>query len=119
VNAEIVSALERLLDASARDGVALCGWGYRSSQAQIDLRRAHCGDSEYDIYEKPSYECSPPTAPPGSSMHEQGLAVDFTYDGSIISTRSSPAYQWLDANAASYGLYNLPSEPWHWSTNGD
>jgi hypothetical protein len=23
------------------------------------------------------------------------------------------------ANAGSYGLHNLPGEPWHWSTNGD
>ena len=22
-------------------------------------------------------------------------------------------------NASRYGLYNLPSEPWHWSTNGN
>jgi hypothetical protein len=119
VNAEIVTNVQRLLDAAAADGVPMCGGGYRSSEAQIALRRAHCGESDYDIYEKPSYECSPPTAPPGSSMHEQGLAVDFTYGGSVIGSRSSPAFAWLDANASSYGLYNLPSEPWHWSTNGN
>jgi hypothetical protein len=28
-------------------------------------------------------------------------------------------FNWLQTNAASYGLYNLPSEPWHWSTNGN
>jgi LAS superfamily LD-carboxypeptidase LdcB len=52
-------------------------------------------------------------------MHEQGLAIDFTADGGIITSRSSPAYRWLQANASRYGLYNLPSEPWHWSVNGD
>jgi len=52
-------------------------------------------------------------------MHEEGLAVDFTYGGGIISSRSSPGYQWLDANASRFGLFNLPSEPWHWSTNGN
>jgi hypothetical protein len=52
-------------------------------------------------------------------MHERGLAIDFTTHGSTIQSRSSPAFQWLSANASSYGLYNLPSEPWHWSTNGN
>jgi LAS superfamily LD-carboxypeptidase LdcB len=48
-------------------------------------------------------------------MHERGLAVDFA----SCSTRSNPCYRWLAANAARYGLFNLPSEPWHWSTNGN
>ncbi|MEY2426157.1 MAG: hypothetical protein QOI61_1729, partial [Actinomycetota bacterium] len=39
--------------------------------------------------------------------------------GSIITSRSNPAFKWLAANAKTYGLYNLPSEPWHWSTNGN
>ena len=26
--------------------------------------------------------------------------------------------KFLADNAASYGLFNLPSEPWHWSTTG-
>jgi D-alanyl-D-alanine carboxypeptidase len=52
-------------------------------------------------------------------MHEQGLAVDFTYGGRAIGSRSSPAFQWMSAHAASYGFHNLPSEPWHWSSNGN
>ncbi len=32
---------------------------------------------------------------------------------------SSPCYRWLVTNAATYGLYNLPTEAWHWSTNGN
>jgi hypothetical protein len=52
-------------------------------------------------------------------MHERGLAIDFTYGGSIITSHSSPAWKWLNANAKTYGLYNLASEPWHWSTNGN
>jgi LAS superfamily LD-carboxypeptidase LdcB len=119
VNERIVDNLQRLLDAAGGDGVSMCGGGYRSSDQQVALRRAHCGSSNYDIYEKPSSECHPPTAPPGTSMHEQGLAVDFTYDGSVISSHDSPAYRWLDAHASSYGFYNLPSEPWHWSVNGN
>jgi LAS superfamily LD-carboxypeptidase LdcB len=52
-------------------------------------------------------------------MHEQGLAVDLTYNGSLITSRSNPGFIWLDANAAGFGFYNLPAEPWHWSTNGN
>ena len=51
-------------------------------------------------------------------LNEKGLAVDFTYGGRVISSRDSPAFQWLAAHAAGYGFYNLPSEPWHWSSNG-
>jgi D-alanyl-D-alanine carboxypeptidase len=51
-------------------------------------------------------------------MHEQGLAIDFMWDGSMISSHSNAAWQWLNANAATYGFYNLPVEPWHWSVNG-
>jgi septal ring factor EnvC (AmiA/AmiB activator) len=110
--------LSSLLDHAAGDGLALCGSGYRDSQRQIELRRQNCGTSDYAIYEMPASQCSPPTARPGTSMHEQGLAIDFTCSGGSISSRSSPCFAWLDRHAASYGLFNLPSEPWHWSTNG-
>ena len=119
VNAQIADNVSALLDAAQADGVPLAGWGYRDTSAQIALRQAHCGSSQYAIYAMPSYECSPPTAPPGASMHERGLAIDFTYGGSTIGSHSSPGYKWLAAHASQYGLYNLPSEPWHWSTNGN
>ncbi|MEY2425583.1 MAG: hypothetical protein QOI61_1155 [Actinomycetota bacterium] len=111
--------VDALLNKARADGVPLSGWGYRNSDQQVALRKAHCGSSNYDIYEKPANECHPPTARPGASMHERGLAIDFTYQGSIITSRSNPAFKWLAANAKTYGLYNLPSEPWHWSTNGN
>jgi hypothetical protein len=108
-----------LIDAAHADGVDLGGYGYRNTNQQIALRKAHCGSSDYDIYEKPSSQCHPPTARPGASMHERGLAIDFTYEGSIITSHSSAGFKWLSANAKTYGLYNLASEPWHWSTNGN
>ena len=94
------------------------GGGYRDSSGQIATRRNNCGDGHYNIYEKPASSCRPPTARPGTSMHERGLAIDFTQGGSTL-TRSSSGFHWLKANAASFGFYNLPSEPWHWSTNGN
>lgn len=120
VATSITGSLRSLIDAASAAGIVLCGGGYRSAAAQIDLRRAHCGTSDYAIYQMPSSQCSPPTAPPGLSLHERGLAVDFTCNGGgVISSRSSPCFRWLAANAPGRGFYNLPSEPWHWSVNGN
>jgi LAS superfamily LD-carboxypeptidase LdcB len=118
VNCSIAGQLDKMLGAAAADGFVFGGQGYRSPEQQIAVRRTNCGSSDYDVYQMPPNDCHPPTAYPGTSMHEQGLAVDFTWGGSIISSHSSPAWQWLNANAATYGFYNLPVEPWHWSVNG-
>lgn len=115
---QIAPQVDALLTAAASAGIQLKGWGYRSTERQIELRKRHCGTSHYDIYDKPSSQCNPPTAPPGRSMHEQGLAIDFTHNGESIRSQNSPAFRWLAANAPRFGLYNLPSEPWHWSING-
>ena len=114
VSTQIAENLEALLAAAEADGFVLGGGGYRSSAAQAALRRANCGGDG-----GPASRCRPPTARPGHSMHELGLAVDFTWQGRIISSRSSPAFGWLRDNAGRYGFKNLPSEPWHWSTNGN
>ena len=120
ISSSVSGNLASMLEAASADGVMLCGGGYRSPDAQIAVRQSNCGTSYYAIYQMPSSSCSPPTAPPGTSMHEQGLAIDFTCDGGgAISSQSSHCFTWLAANAASYGFYNLPSEPWHWSSNGN
>ena len=118
VAAEIADQLGRMLAAAAADGITLEGGGWRSSDEQIAIRMEVCGTSDYAIWEMPSWECSPPVARPGRSMHEQGLAIDFTADGDLIRSRSDPAFVWLANNAERFGFYNLPSEPWHWSTTG-
>ena len=118
VHQSIADQLARMLSAADSAGISLSGGGYRDPQGQIAVRRNNCGTSYYAVYQMPPSQCSPPTARPGTSMHERGLAIDFTYQGRIINSRSSPAFQWLRANAANYGFYNLPSEPWHWSVNG-
>ena len=118
VASSIAGNLQRLLAAASASGINLSGGGYRDPAGQIAVRRSNCGSSNYAIYQMPSSACSPPTARPGSSMHEQGLAIDFTQGGRTL-TRGSAGFSWLRANASSYGFYNLPSEPWHWSTNGN
>ena len=114
----IADSLAALLRDAAAAGVRLCGGGYRDPQAQIQVRMANCGTSNYAIYQMPASQCSPPTAIPGTSQHELGLAVDFTCNGGGTVTRSSSCFSWLSAHAADYGFYNLPVEAWHWSTTG-
>lgn len=119
VNREIAESLDGLLDAAAADGFNFSGGGFRDPAAQIALRRANCGTSEYAIWEMPASQCSPPTARPGQSLHETGHAVDFTNDGSLITSRATASFAWLEANAAAFGFFNHPAEPWHWSINGN
>jgi hypothetical protein len=114
VHRSVVDAVAAMVMAAAGDGVVLDGFGWRTVESQIALRQAHCGSSHAQVYLAPASSCSPPTAPPGSSMHERGLAIDFSNCG----TRSTVCYQWLAQHAHRFGFFNLPSEPWHWSVNG-
>jgi LAS superfamily LD-carboxypeptidase LdcB len=118
VHVNIAGKVDQMISAARADGVDLGGWGYRDNIKQIELRQKHCGTSEYDVWEKPASSCRPPTARPGQSMHERGLAIDFTYNGGSITTRSNPGFVWLANNAHRWSFVNLPSEPWHWSTTG-
>lgn len=118
VHASIAGIVDDMLNAARADGVDLSGWGYRDNLRQIELRQKNCGTSEYDVWEKPASACRPPTARPGQSNHERGLAIDFTYRGGSITTRSNPGFVWLNNNAHRWNFVNLPSEPWHWSTTG-
>jgi LAS superfamily LD-carboxypeptidase LdcB len=118
VASSIAGNLRALLDSASSSGISLCGGGYRSSAGQIQTREANCGSGYYNVYQKPASQCSPPTARPGSSMHEQGLAVDFTSGGGTI-RRGTAADSWLLNNAGRFGFHNLPSEAWHYSTNGN
>lgn len=99
---------------AARDGVTLSGGAWRSHAAQIQLRVKHgCGGSAINDR---SCKGNPPTAVPGRSRHETGDAIDVNLTGA--GGRSSPEYRWLARNASKYAVYNLPSEPWHWSIDG-
>ena len=113
VSCRIGQSVADLVAAAKGDGVILKGWGYRDPARQIELRRQHCGTSNYAIFDMPASQCTPPTAKPGQSQHEIGLAIDFE-----SCPTSSACFQWLQANASRFGLKNLPSESWHWSPNG-
>lgn len=69
---KIAPQVQALLAAAEGEGVRLSGWGYRSTARQIELRKQHCGTSDYDIYQKPASQCTPPTAPPGAPCTSKG-----------------------------------------------
>lgn len=116
VNARIASNVDALFNAAKAAGINLTGGsGFRTMQDQENARKNnHCPD----IYTAPASACSPPTAIPGYSNHQMGEAIDFEQDGKLL-LNSMSGFQWLQANAATYGLKNLPSENWHWSVDGN
>jgi D-alanyl-D-alanine carboxypeptidase len=115
VNRVVALSFTRMINDAAKDGVKLSGGGFRTREQQIALRTTNgCPD----VWTAPASSCRVPTAIPGRSLHEVGLAIDMTSGGKTINTRKSPAFKWLAANAANYGFVNLPSEPWHWSITG-
>ncbi len=110
VNAQIAVNVDNLLNAAHAAGIPLAGSGFRTMAQQQALRDAH-GCSSPSL---PSSACHPPTARPGYSNHQMGLAIDFNN----CTTHSSACWQWLNVNAGTYHLFNLASEPWHWSVDG-
>ena len=99
--------------AAAHDaGIDLGGSGWRSASQQIALRAANCRPTLSG-----GVACRPATAPPGTSRHERGLAIDFTVGRGGAAGRLTGVRVAVQ-HASEYGLRNLPSEPWHWSVDG-
>ncbi|WP_240670252.1 M15 family metallopeptidase [Actinoplanes solisilvae] len=114
VHKNVAYAFKRMVDDAKRSGIVLSGGGFRTKQRQIELRKINgCPD----VWLAPSSSCRVPTAIPGRSLHELGMAIDISSGGKTL-TRSSPAFKWLSVNAKKYGFVNLPSEAWHWSITG-
>ena len=83
--------------------------GLRTREQQIDLRRQHCGTSQYQIYEAPSSACRPYTARPGTSKHETGKAADMGGDK-----------EWLAAQMRPFDVdRRVPGEDWHFQYYGN
>lgn len=99
-----------------RDPLLLPTSGYRSPAYQGKLwqeaKRKYGSEQEARKW----------VAPPGSSAHQSGRAIDFHLGGenssaNVARLRSLPAYRWLMANAARFGFYPYEREPWHWEYN--
>ncbi len=114
VHKSVAFAFRQMLADAKADGIVLSGGGFRTKQRQIELRKINgCPD----VYTAPASSCRVPTAIPGRSLHEIGMAVDITQGGRTL-TAGSSGFKWLVANAGEYGFVNLPSEAWHWSITG-
>ena len=110
VHSSVQDQVTRMISDARSAGVTLAGYSFRSPERTAELRVINgCPD----VYTASPSSCRIPTARPGSSMHERGLAIDFQ-----SCWRGSDCFVWLSNNAANYGYFNLPSESWHWSTNG-
>lgn len=118
VHKKLTPFVEKMLADAHSQGVKLSTTvAYRSCDYQLQLRRLNCGLGEYNLYQKPSDECTPPTEPAGKSLHNEGLAVDFNCQGYGL-IEVSPCLPWLEKNAARYHLFRHTDEAWHWSTTG-
>lgn len=53
-------------------------------------------------------------APPGHSQHNEGRAVDLSFNGQSLSHAPQDVIDWVHENAGKYGLYfPMKHEPWH------
>jgi len=101
LNPEFAARLQALAAAARAAGTEI-GWGsgLRSVEEQVALRQRNgCPD----IWTAPASSCRVPTAVPGRSNHNHGLAMDITGDKA-----------WANANAAQFGLhFPVNGEDWH------
>jgi hypothetical protein len=110
----IANSVQSLINKAWTEGYKISGWGWRSYDTQIALRTKNgCPD----IYHTPP-NCKIPTAIPGTSLHESGLALDFTCDSVAIQTKDNKCFLWLQKNVGGL-LKNYSAEPWHWSITGN
>jgi hypothetical protein len=117
VHRDVAPSLTRVLSAARQAGFQFSGGGYRSGAGQIAVRKKNCGPSPVQVFVVPASKCTPPTAKPGSSLHEQGRAIDFVIDGRAVKADSA-AHRWLVANAPGFGFTAKAEEPWHWEFRG-
>lgn len=90
-----------------RDGLQI-GSGYRSEQRQAELWA--------DAVKKYGSEAEARkwVAPPGSSQHNHGNAVDIWWNGKRLDDAPADVRQWVHEHAGDYGLrFPMSWESWH------
>jgi hypothetical protein len=111
----ITAPFQKMIADAYKDGYKISGGGFRTYARQVQLREANCGIGKaFDSHAV----CTPPTAFPGKSRHESGLAFDLTCEGNLIRAQDNKCFVWLKGHAAAAGLKNFAKEPWHWSIDG-
>ncbi len=101
MNPELTGRIQALIAASG--GRVRPGSGQRSVEEQVALRKKNgCPD----VWTSPASACRVPTAIPGRSNHNHGLAMDLTFTGD--------GAEWAAQNAGRFGLhFPVRGENWH------
>jgi len=125
LGAETAEALGQMIAAAAREGVRI---GVTSGFRSADIQKAL-----YDYWHAVEGDkADGEIAPPASSEHQLGTAVDLTgasvgYEGTPLGFDRTSEGRWLAAHASRFGFaQSFPagreaitgdvSEPWHWRT---
>ncbi len=115
VNVRIEQNTDAVIKAAQAAGFTLRGGGFRTMTEQRNLYNQNCNNR--------TGVCKPSTARPGYSNHQMGLAIDWNTASMChrepkAPCDGNPPYEWMKANAATYGLQNNTNESWHWSVDG-
>lgn len=131
VDKRIASALREMCDAAAKDGVSVypCS-GYRSPKRSAQLYKQQVQQYMDKGYSKEDAKkiAARWVAPPGTSEHHTGLAVDLvSNECTVLNAKFAEcdAAKWLYKNAADYGfilrypkdkekITGIVFEPWHY-----
>lgn len=98
IGANLAPFFDKMVGAAKKDGIDLrISSGFRTRSEQERLWEQY-GRNPARV------------APPGTSNHEKGNAIDFA--------NTPGAYDWLKKRAPEFGFKNYPAEAWHYSTNG-
>ena len=103
------------------------GNSQRSIEKQMWLRMRNCGHKTYSqVISSPAKpKCTPPTARPGLSRHQLGLAIDFSCI--IGADLENVASKWLrskqlangaDGGDGTFKIKRYLAEAWHYSVDG-
>lgn len=118
---QAASAWSEMKTAASADGIGIyIVSAHRSIARQIEIvvQKLDAGQTPEQIFAV--------SAPPGCSEHHTGRAIDVGTQRSIpleVEFETTPAYQWLEANAVRFGFtltypkgnrWGYDYEPWHW-----
>lgn len=126
VDSRIYPALQKMFDDAREKGVyPVVASGYRTAAQQQRLLDQKIQDYKNEGLSKSEAKekAREWVAPPGTSEHQLGIAVDINADKTHSS--GDKVYQWLDKNACKYGfirryppdktdITGVINEPWHY-----
>lgn len=131
IDSRIFEAAEKMLKAARADGVRVLPLsGYRSFERQDELYKDKIRRVQKEFgfsVTKAREEAGKEVAPPGTSEHQLGLALDLSdvsYTGLDAKQEQTAAYKWLSRHCHEYGfIVRYPAgkteitgiiyEPWH------